>query len=178
MLPILVRSGSRPIDRPVPSSVLDPVPRYGPYPGRMTVGTEDTAEPGMDDATTVLTIGQLAEAAGVGIETVRFYERRGLLAEPPRTPAGYRQYSGDDVERLRLIARAKELGFTLAEIADLLDRAGSADVTAIRAAAETKLSEIDEEQARLATTRARLGQLVTVCADGDEDDCLTLNLCR
>lgn len=73
----------------------------------------------MDEAT--LTIGQLAEAAGVHLETVRYYERRGLLPEPPRSAAGYRVYRQDAVERLRLIGRAKALGFTLREVSTLLD---------------------------------------------------------
>ena len=68
---------------------------------------------------TTLTIGQLAEAAGVHLETVRYYERRGLLPEPPRSAAGYRLYGLDDVDRLRLITRAKALGFTV--VGDALD---------------------------------------------------------
>ena len=67
-----------------------------------------------------LKIGELAGAAGVGVETVRYYERRGLLAEPARTPSGYRAYEHDSVIRLRFICRAKELGFTLREIEELL----------------------------------------------------------
>ena len=67
-----------------------------------------------------LTIGQVARRAGVGIETVRFYERRGLTKDPPRTDAGYRQYPADVVLRLRFVKRAKELGFSLKEIAELL----------------------------------------------------------
>src|SRR5438445_10622353 len=67
-----------------------------------------------------LTIGQLARRAGVGIETVRFYERQGLLEEPARKESGYRQYQEDVVARLRFIKRAKELGFSLREIMELL----------------------------------------------------------
>ncbi len=69
---------------------------------------------------TVLTIGQLARRADVGVETVRFYQRKGLLAEPDRRPSGYRQYDEAIVDRLRFIKRAKELGFTLNEIKELL----------------------------------------------------------
>src|SRR5262247_4308641 len=68
-----------------------------------------------------LSLGALARDAGVNPETIRYYERRGLLPEPPRTPAGYRQYSAADAERVALILRAKDLGFTLAEIGELLD---------------------------------------------------------
>ena len=67
-----------------------------------------------------LTIGQLARRAGVGVETVRFYERKGLLEEPSRRPSGYRQYDEGVVDRLRFIRRGKELGFTLGEIKELL----------------------------------------------------------
>ena len=68
-----------------------------------------------------LTIGALAHAAGVGVETIRFYERKGLLPEPPRTQSGYRQYPGDTVDRVKFIRRAQGLGFTLREISELLD---------------------------------------------------------
>lgn len=68
-----------------------------------------------------LTTGQLADEVGVNVETIRFYERRGLLEEPPRRPSGYRQYSTDAVRRLRFIRRAKDLGFTLAEIQEFLE---------------------------------------------------------
>ena len=65
-------------------------------------------------------IGQVARQAGVGVETIRFYERKGLIKEPPRRASGYRQFSLDAVKRIRFIKRAKELGFSLSEIADLL----------------------------------------------------------
>ena len=71
--------------------------------------------------TSTLTIGALAQAAGIGIGTIRFYERKGLLPEPPRTPSGYRQYPGDTVDRVKFIRRAKGLGFALREISELLD---------------------------------------------------------
>jgi DNA-binding transcriptional MerR regulator len=66
-------------------------------------------------------IGELAGSAGVGVETIRYYERRGLLKEPDRTRAGYREYAEHDVLRMRFILRCKELGFSLSEIRDLLD---------------------------------------------------------
>jgi len=71
--------------------------------------------------TSTLTIGALAHAAGVGVETIRFYERKGLVPKPPRTPAGYRQYPGDTVDRVKFIRRAQGLGFALREISELLD---------------------------------------------------------
>jgi MerR family mercuric resistance operon transcriptional regulator len=67
-----------------------------------------------------LTIGQLARRAGVGVETVRYYERRGLMPEPPRKESGYRQFLPEDLSRLRFIRRAQQLGFSLREIKELL----------------------------------------------------------
>lgn len=87
-----------------------------------------------------LTIGHLARLAGVGVETVRFYERQGLLAEPERRQSGYRQYSDEVIQRLRFIRRAKELGFSLAEIRDLLSLRDDPAATAadVRRRAEAK----------------------------------------
>ena len=116
------------------------------------------------------TIGELARAAGVNVETVRFYERRGLLRQPERGD-GYRRYPESDLERLRAIRRAKDLGFTLAEIAGLLDRAGAGDTDDLVLAARARLIALDEELAALRAQRARLEQLADLCADGG-DDCL------
>jgi DNA-binding transcriptional MerR regulator len=123
-----------------------------------------------------LTIGRLADAAGVGVETVRYYERRGLLDPPARTPAGYRWYSAGDLERLRLLRRAKELGFTLAEIAELLDAAESGSIEDVTRAVHQKLAAIDAQVADLAATRCRLRQLIHLCEHGDHDACLQLQL--
>jgi len=68
-----------------------------------------------------MTIGKLAKRAGVGVETIRFYERKGLLPEPPRRYSGYREYPESAIDRVRFIRRAKELGFTLKEIGELLE---------------------------------------------------------
>jgi MerR family mercuric resistance operon transcriptional regulator len=117
------------------------------------------------------TIGKLAEAAGVHVETVRYYERRGLLEQPPKG-AGYRQYTDDDVWRLELIGRAKQLGFTLAEIADLLDgRTNEAVLDAARA----KLTAVEAKQAELAAVRSRLERLSELCLRGD-DDCASFRV--
>ena len=87
---------------------------------------------------TPLRIGQAAKSAGVGVETIRFYEREGLLRQPVRRGSGYRQYDEETVRRLRFIRRAKELGFTLREIAELLSlRFDPASTSAIFAAART-----------------------------------------
>ena len=115
-----------------------------------------------------MTIGDLAAAAGVGIDTVRYYERRGLLAEPARTAAGYRQYDQGDVARLQQILRAKALGFTLSEIRQLAD-----DAEGILAAAKAKRAAVAAQQAELTVVHERLDRLIGACAEGT-DDCLTL----
>jgi MerR family mercuric resistance operon transcriptional regulator len=124
----------------------------------------------------VLTIGQLAHEAGVNTETIRYYERRGLLAEPPRTSAGYRQYSAADLWRLQFIARAKKLGFTLAEIANLVgpDSRGSAD--AVLLIAQAKIRALGERQQELADTRSRLERLIRICEDPASEDCTALRV--
>lgn len=120
------------------------------------------------------TIGRLAEAAGVHVETVRYYERRGLLEQPERPPgSSYREYSRDDVWRLQLIGRAKQLGFTLAEIRELLD--GGRTNEAVLAAARSKLSAVADQERSLAALRQRLERLTDLCANGD-DDCLTFGV--
>ena len=108
------------------------------------------------------------------VETVRYYERRGLLEQPVvRAGAAYREYSPDDVWRLQLIGRAKSLGFTLAEIGELLDGGRSND--AVLAAARVKLASVVEQQSLLSALRSRLEQLTDLCASGD-DDCLTFGV--
>ncbi|MFQ5537223.1 MAG: MerR family DNA-binding protein [Gemmatimonadota bacterium] len=118
------------------------------------------------DVPEVLTIGQLASRAGVGVETLRFYERKGLLPPPPRTPAGYRQYPADMVRRVAFIRRAQGLGFTLAEIHDLLDlRVESPEACgAVEARAREKLASVEEKMQELRRIRRVLGSLVEACA--------------
>jgi DNA-binding transcriptional MerR regulator len=122
------------------------------------------------------TISQLAHQAGVNVETVRYYERRGLLREPPRTAAGYRQYTGSDLWRLQFIARAKQLGFTLTEVAGLVgpDQGRSGD--RLRSLAEAKIRDLDEQRRELATTRDRLTRLIDICGDPDSEDCTSLRI--
>ena len=122
------------------------------------------------------TIGRLAEAAGVHVETVRYYERRGLLAPPPRSASGYRLYSDDDLRLLQLIARGKRLGFTLREIGDLVGDAGARSVHDVLAAAQAKLVALDARQRDLAEIQRRLRQLTELCADGAEPDCVALRV--
>lgn len=121
------------------------------------------------------TIGRLAARAGVGVETVRFYEREGLLAEPPRDPAGHRRYPERELMRLLFIRRAKDLGFTLAETRELLALRATrgAECGEVKRRAEEKLDDIDRRIASLRRMRRALAKLTAVC-DGDPapiDDC-------
>ena len=113
-----------------------------------------------------MTVGQLAGEAGVNVETVRFYERRGLMPKPPRRPSGYREYPQDAVRRIRFIQRAKELGFSLREIGDLLrlrvdPRRSCADV---KRQAEAKLADIDAKARALRQMKAALEKLAAQCS--------------
>jgi len=112
-----------------------------------------------------ITIGKLARRAGVGVETIRFYERKGLLPEPPRTRSGYRAYPEETVRRLRFIRRAKELGFTLREIRELLAlRAGpEATCDAVRERARAKIADIEARIRTLEAMRAALERLAADC---------------
>ncbi len=125
---------------------------------------------------TGMTIGKLAAAEGVSVETVRFYQRRGLLAQPPRHRAGYREYSDEDRARLVFIRRARALGFTLGEIADLLGPAATQSSREIAAAARAKLATIDDQVRELIRLRCRLRQLADVCEHGDDAQCAALRL--
>jgi MerR family mercuric resistance operon transcriptional regulator len=111
------------------------------------------------------TIGQVGRLAGVGVETVRFYEREGLLRQPERKPSGYRQYNHDVVSRLRFIAAAKELGFSLKEIKELLElRVGPhATCCDVRERAQAKISDIEEKIRTLQRMKASLVKLTKAC---------------
>jgi DNA-binding transcriptional MerR regulator len=123
-----------------------------------------------------MTIGKLAAAECVSVETVRFYQRRGLLPQPPRHGSGYREYSEDDRARLTFIRRARALGFTLGEIADLLGPAAAQSSPEIAAAAQAKLVAIDDQMRDLIRLRCRLRQLVRVCEHGDDARCAALRV--
>ena len=113
-----------------------------------------------------LTIGKAAKQAGVGVDTVRFYEREGLLARARRTQGGYRLYSADDVDRLRFIRRAKALGFSLQEIRELLDLAAatSGKRADIRQLAQRRLADLDRKLNELTAIRDALSALVKRCS--------------
>jgi DNA-binding transcriptional MerR regulator len=121
------------------------------------------------------TIGGLAREAGVNVETVRYYERRGLIRRPVRHGSEYREYSEDDVARLRLIRRAKDLGFTLAEIHELLPSTDAASTDGVLVAARATLARLDAELEVQHVRRERLAQLVSECTDGGPD-CVTLDV--
>lgn len=112
-----------------------------------------------------LTIGAVAKRAGVAIDTIRYYEREGLLPEPARRPSGYRSYGEGTVAQLRFIRRAKALGFTLEEIRGLL--ALSADrqrgVEAVKRRAQQRLAGIEARIAELERVRAGLAELIEAC---------------
>lgn len=109
-------------------------------------------------------IGQLAAAAGVSIDTVRYYERNGVIPAPERMPSGYRNYGAGDLDRLRFVRRAKQLGFNLQETRQLLALAGSEDdMSKVKAAAAEKLRELDQRIAELELVRDGLRRLVEAC---------------
>lgn len=112
---------------------------------------------------TRLTIGKLAEAAGVGVETVRFYHRSGLLAEPERPRSGYREYSQADVERIRFIKRAQTLGFGLEDARGLLKLDGPQTCKRTHDLALNKLHQVEDKIAALQQIRNALRQLVRKC---------------
>jgi MerR family mercuric resistance operon transcriptional regulator len=113
----------------------------------------------------LLTIGQLAKCVDVGVETVRFYERKGLLAEPDRKPSGYRQYDEEVVQRLRFIRRAKELGFTLNEIKELLSLRLDPSTTCVdvKRRAEEKIGDIEPKIRTLQRMKKALVKVTNAC---------------
>ncbi|MBW3628886.1 MAG: MerR family DNA-binding protein [Gemmatimonadetes bacterium] len=118
------------------------------------------------------TIGSVAREAGVRIEPIRFYEREGLIGEPPRAPSGYRQYPEDVIERIRFIQRAKDLGFSLAEIRELLTlrvRPGS-ECEDVRHKAEAKIADIEAKIRDLDGIRQVLSDLTRACTTGKHTD--------
>ena len=120
-----------------------------------------------------LTIGRIAEQADVGIDTIRFYERRGLLPEPQRTASGYRLYTPDIIRRLNFIRRAKDLGFTLEEIISLLALQDSGGAKAeVKKLTRRKLEQIDSKMNDLGRMREVLTALENDCAGtGDVRSC-------
>ena len=121
---------------------------------------------------TKFTIGRLAHVAGVNIETVRYYQKIGLLQQPEKPKlGGFRTYSESDVWRIRLIKRAQELEFTLAEIARLIDLVESGDCDSLRREAAAKIAAIDTQIDALASSRTQLVKMIERCSVGGRDDC-------
>ena len=116
-------------------------------------------------------IGEVATQAGVNVQTIRFYERRGLLKKPQRLPSGYRDYLPDMVSLIRFIKQAQELGFTLNEIKPLISlrEPQSDSATQLRAIAKTKIQSIDNKISRLQKMRSELSRLLTTCGCGAGD---------
>lgn len=123
-----------------------------------------------------LTIGKLARAGDVGVETVRYYQRRGLLDTPPRSGGdgwggGIRRYGEDDLRRLKFIRSAQASGFTLDEISELLALEASDDRVRVRTLARQRIEVLDEKIAQMTQTRAALARLADQCAASDKGPC-------
>jgi MerR family transcriptional regulator, mercuric resistance operon regulatory protein len=117
-----------------------------------------------------LTIGKLASAGGVGVETIRFYQRRGLLEQPTRE-GGIRRYGSGDLRRLRFIRRAQTAGFTLEEIKELLDLDASEDRSRARDLAKDRIAALDTKIEELELARNALKRLAQECGRGDSGPC-------
>lgn len=128
----------------------------------------------MNTQTASLTIGSVARRVGVAIDTIRYYEREGLLPEPLRRASGYRSYNEGAVAQLRFIRRAKELGFTLEEIRGLLalSRDRQRGVKAVKQRAQQRLDALDQRIAELTRVRNGLAELVAACpGHGKPEQC-------
>ncbi len=126
-----------------------------------------------------LTIGQVAKEAGVGVETLRYYEREGLVKEPPRRVSGYRQYPEDVVKRIHFIKRAQELGFSLKEIAELLALRVDPQTPSleVKRRAEAKLADIERKVEELLRMKRALEQITQLCTgQGPISDCPILDV--
>ena len=117
-----------------------------------------------------LTIGKLAESGGVGVETIRFYQRRGLLDQPTRE-SGIRRYGSEDLRRLRFIRQAQSAGFTLQEIKELLDLDSSDDRGRARELARARIEALDSKILELSRARNSLRKLARECSRGDRGPC-------
>jgi MerR family mercuric resistance operon transcriptional regulator len=121
-----------------------------------------------------LTTSEVARRGGVNLETIRYYERRGLLPRPPRTASGYRVFAPEAVRRLRFVRRAQALGFSLKEIKELLSLRAAPRTRCpdVRKRAEAKLAEVDAKIRSLAAMRKALEQLIAACTgQGPARDC-------
>ena len=117
-----------------------------------------------------LTIAKLASAGGVGVETIRFYQRKGLLETPTRN-GGIRRYGSEDVRRLRFIRQAQSAGFTLEQIRELLELNASDDRARARAMASQRVAALDAKIAELKQARNALKRLASECATSEPGPC-------
>ncbi|MBN8841681.1 MAG: MerR family DNA-binding protein [Sphingomonadales bacterium] len=131
-----------------------------------------------------LTIGKLAAAGEVGVETIRYYQRRGLMDTPTRSGGdgwgaagggGVRRYGADDLRRLKFIRSAQASGFTLDEIGELIMLDEGDDRARVRALARQRIEALDEKIARMTATRAALARLADQCAASDKGPCPILS---
>jgi MerR family copper efflux transcriptional regulator len=121
---------------------------------------------------TLIGIGAAAKRAGMGIDTVRYYERSGLIKPQTRLESGYRKYSEAEVSRLRFIKRAQTLGFTLKEIGELLKLSAQKDVARVKKSAQAKLVDVEARIASLQRIRDGLSALIEACpGHGRPEDC-------
>jgi DNA-binding transcriptional MerR regulator len=117
-----------------------------------------------------MTIGTLAKSAGVGVETIRFYERKGLLRQPAKSDSGFRNYDFAEAARIRFVKRAQELGFTLREVKELLDLQTTERITGsqIKARADAKRLEIKKKITDLRKMEKSLERLSMICGHGPQ----------
>ncbi len=125
----------------------------------------------------IFSIGQVARRAGVGVETVRFYEREGLLEEPARRASGYRQYSEEVIKQIRFIKRAQQLGFSLKEILELLTLRvdGETSCEQVKERAAAKLAEVEQKVAELQHMRQALLLVASLCEEDPKSRCPMLD---
>jgi len=140
---------------------LDPVVEYRVY--ALSMGTQKSEK--LKVTVETMTIGQVAKLSGIGIETIRFYEREGLIEEPARRESGYREYTNEVVTRLTFIKRAQELGFSLGEIGELLSLKlhPKGSCAEVRKRAEGKVTDIDTKIRDLQRMKKALMSLIASC---------------
>jgi len=125
-----------------------------------------------------LTIGQLATRSGVGVETIRFYERKGIIAQPARPADGYRKYDDQVAERIRFVQQAHELGFTLKEIKELLSLRVNPRMSCatVKERAEAKIVDVDAKIAALRRMKGALVKITRTCSGaGPTSECPILD---
>ena len=136
---------------------MDIVPWYGTYPTPRQRMAKARGQLGMQSG---MTIGRLAKVAGMNVETIRYYQRRGLIAEPKKPLGGHRRYSPEVVRQLAFIRRAQQLGFSLEEVKTLLSHANGEGAARTRDLAERKLAVLTARAAELDKMKRQLGKLI------------------